>query len=51
MARKRKKRTISPDHLAKLQEGRKKAQTHKKRVSAASDLQDKALRRGKYRKY
>lgn len=35
MARKKTKtkRTISPEHLAKMQEGRKKALLHKKRVA------------------
>lgn len=40
MARKRtkkKKRTISPEHLAKMQEGRKKAQLRKKRIARLNE--------------
>ncbi len=56
MARTKKtKRTISPEHLAKLQEGRKKAQEAKKnqvktkeRVAMLSDL-DKQLAEGRHK--
>ena len=44
------KKKISPEHLAKLQAGRKAAQTHKKRVASAADLEARALRRGKYKR-
>lgn len=39
MARRKtkKKRTISPEHLAKMQEGRKKAQLHRKRVARLNE--------------
>ena len=38
MVRKRKKkRTISPEHLAKMQEGRKRAQFHKKRMTRLAE--------------
>lgn len=33
----RKKRTISPEHLAKMQEGRKKAQLRRKRVARLNE--------------
>lgn len=33
----KKKRTISPEHLAKMQEGRKKAQLRKKRVARLNE--------------
>ena len=36
------KKKISPEHLAKLQAGRKAAQTHKKRVASAADLEARA---------
>lgn len=42
MAKRRKstkKRTISPEHLAKLQEGRKKKQVHDKRMKDLSELE------------
>lgn len=39
MARKKTKtkRTISPEHLAKMQEGRKKAQLYKKRIARLNE--------------
>lgn len=39
MSRKKtkKKRTISPEHLAKMQEGRRKAQLHKKRIARLNE--------------
>lgn len=39
MARRKakKKRTISPEHLAKMQEGRKKAQLRKKRMARLNE--------------
>lgn len=39
MARRKtkKKRTISPEHLAKMQEGRKKAQLRRKRVARLNE--------------
>ena len=36
--RKKKKRTLSPEHIAKMQEGRKKATIRKARVEAAEGL-------------
>lgn len=33
----KKKRTISPEHLAKMQEGRKKAQLRRKRVARLNE--------------
>jgi hypothetical protein len=51
MARKkRNKKKISQEHLAKLQAGRRSAQTHKKRVASAVDLEARALRLGKYKR-
>lgn len=42
----RKKRTISPEHLAKLQAGRAKAQKHKERVDALSELDARLRKNG-----
>ena len=50
MARKKKKKKMSPEHLAKLQAGRQAAQTHRKRVASATDLEARALRLGKYKR-
>lgn len=44
MARKRKvhkKRTISPEQIQKMQEGRKRAQIHKERVASMSELEER----------
>lgn len=41
MAKKRKsktKRTITPEHLAAMQAGRKKAKVHRERVASVEDL-------------
>lgn len=48
--KKRNKKKISQEHLAKLQAGRRSAQTHKKRVASAVDLEARALRLGKYKR-
>lgn len=34
----KKKRTITPEHLAKMQEGKKKAKLHRERMEQLSDL-------------
>lgn len=48
--RKRTKRKLTSEQIAKMQEGRKKARIYKERVRQARDLEDKALGRGKYRR-
>ena len=34
----KKKRTITPEHLAKMQEGKKKAQRHRERMKDIDDM-------------
>lgn len=48
MARRKtkKKRTITPEHLAKMQAGRAKAQKHKERVEALSELDARLRKNG-----
>lgn len=47
MAKSKKKRTITPEHLAKMQGGKKKAKQHRERVAMLSDL-DERLQKAKY---
>lgn len=42
----KKKRTITPEHLAKMQAGRAKAQKHKERVESVSDLDARLRKNG-----
>lgn len=42
----KKKRTITPEHLAKMQAGRAKAQKHKERVEAVSELDARLRKHG-----
>lgn len=42
----KKKRAITPEHLEKLQAGRVKAQTHKRRVAALSELETRLRKNG-----
>ena len=41
MSKSKKKRTITPEHLAKMQEGKRKAKQHKERVAMLSDLDER----------
>ena len=40
-SRKKAKRTITPEHLAKMQEGRVRAKKHKERVAMAENIAKK----------
>ena len=42
----KKKRTITPEHLAKMQAGRAKAQKHKERGDAVSELEARLRKNG-----
>ena len=42
----KKKRTITPEHLAKMQAGRAKARKHKERVDAVSELETRLRKNG-----
>lgn len=41
MAKSKKKRTITPEHLAKMQEGKRNAKQHRERVAMLSDLDER----------
>lgn len=41
MSKSKKKRTITPEHLAKMQEGKRKAKQHRERVAMLSDLDER----------
>lgn len=41
MVTKKKKRTITPEHLAKMQEGKKRAKLHRDRVEQLSELDER----------
>lgn len=42
----KKKRTITPEHLAKMQEGKVKAQKRKARIAAVSELDARLRKNG-----
>lgn len=41
MAKAKKKRTITPEHLAKMQDGKRRAKQHRERVAMLSDLDER----------